>query len=80
VITFKKSDEQRKAVLATPIDRLLVETDAPYLSPEPHRNQKVNEPSLVIHTARQVAQLKGVGYDEIDTITSRNAEAFYEWT
>jgi TatD DNase family protein len=79
VITFKKSDEQRRAVLATPIDRLLVETDAPYLSPEPHRNQKVNEPSLVIHTARQVAQLKGVGYDEIDAITTRNAEAFYEW-
>ena len=60
VITFKKSDELRRAVVATPLDRLLVETDAPYLSPEPFRNQKVNEPSLVVHTARQVGLLKGV--------------------
>lgn len=79
VMTFKKSDELRRAVLATPLDRLLVETDAPYLSPEPFRSQKVNEPSLVVHTARQVGQLKGVTYDEIDAITTRNAELFYDW-
>jgi TatD DNase family protein len=79
VITFKKSDEQRRAVEATPLDRLLVETDAPYLSPEPFRSQKVNEPALVVHTARRVSQIKGVSYEEIDAITSRNAERFYEW-
>jgi TatD DNase family protein len=79
VITFKKSDEQRRAGEATPLDRLLVETDAPYLSPEPFRSQKVNEPALVVHTARRVAQIKGVSYEEIDAITSRNAERFYEW-
>ena len=79
VITFKKSDELRRAVVATPIDRLLVETDAPYLSPEPFRSQKVNEPSLVVHTARRAATLKGVDYLEFDAITTRNAEAFYRW-
>jgi TatD DNase family protein len=79
VITFKKSDEQRRALLATPMDRLLVETDAPYLSPEPFRNQKVNEPSLVIHTARRAAVLKGVDYAEFDAVTTRNAEVFYGW-
>jgi TatD DNase family protein len=79
VITFKKSDEQRRAAIATPIDRLLVETDAPYLSPEPYRNQKINEPSLVVHTARRVAELRGIDYAEFDQITSRNAEAFYGW-
>jgi len=79
VVTFKKSDELRKAVLATPNDRLLVETDAPYLSPEPFRNQKVNEPSLVVYTARIVGQLKGLSYDEIDELVTRNGERFYGW-
>ncbi|HEV7302034.1 MAG TPA: TatD family hydrolase [Tepidisphaeraceae bacterium] len=79
VITFKKSDEQRRAVLATPLERLLVETDAPYLSPEPFRGQKVNEPSLVVHTARRVAELKGLDYAELDAAVTRNAETFYDW-
>jgi len=79
VITYKNADEQRRAVVATPLDRLLVETDAPYLSPEPYRKQRVNEPALVIHTARQAAQLKGVPYDEFDAITTENALRFYGW-
>jgi TatD DNase family protein len=79
VITYKNADEQRRAVVATPIDRLLVETDAPYLSPEPMRKQKINEPALVIHTARQAAKLKGIPYDEFDAITTANALRFYDW-
>ncbi len=80
VVTYKNADEQRRAIEVTPIDRLLVETDAPYLSPEPHRKQRVNEPALVIHTARQVAKLKGIPYDEFDIITTANALRFYDWT
>jgi TatD DNase family protein len=78
-ITFKKSDELREAVKLTPIDRLLVETDAPYLSPEPMRKQKVNEPALVMHVARTVAMLKQVSLEEVDAVTTANASQFYGW-
>ena len=63
----------------TPIDRLLVETDAPYLTPEPMRKQKINEPALVIHVARIVAQIKGLDYAEFDRIVEQNATAFFAW-
>ena len=73
-ITYKKSDELREVVKLTPLDRLLVETDAPYLSPEPMRKQKVNEPALVMYVAEMVAQLKGKTLVEIDQITTENAK------
>src|SRR2546423_6953341 len=60
VVTFKKNEELRATAKLTPRDRLLVETDAPYLSPEPVRKQKVNEPALVMHTAAVVAERWGV--------------------
>jgi TatD DNase family protein len=78
-ITFKKSDELREAVKLTPMDRLLVETDAPYLSPEPVRKQKVNEPALVMHVARAVAAIKGMSLDEVDHLTTANALQFFRW-
>jgi TatD DNase family protein len=78
-ITFKKNDELREIVKQTPIDRILVETDAPYLTPEPMRKFKTNEPGFVVHTARVVAQVKGVSYEEIDRITSENAMRLYRW-
>ncbi|ODA68403.1 putative deoxyribonuclease YcfH [Methyloligella halotolerans] len=71
VLTFKKSDALREIFAEAPIDRLLVETDAPYLSPEPHRGQ-TNEPSRVVHTAAKLAEVKGVSEDEIGRITSDN--------
>jgi TatD DNase family protein len=79
VITFKNSGELRDVVKLTPSDRLVVETDAPYLAPEPHRKQKVNEPALVMHTATMVAQLKGMTLDEIDQLTTQNAARFFGW-
>jgi TatD DNase family protein len=79
VITFKKNDELREIVKRTPIDRILVETDAPYLTPEPMRKVKTNEPSFVVHTARVVGEVKGVSYEEIDRITTNNAKTFYDW-
>lgn len=77
--TFKKSDAIREAIALVPMDRILIETDAPYLTPEPMRKQKINEPALVVHVAATVAQVKGVSVHEIDRVTSANASAFYGW-
>jgi TatD DNase family protein len=78
-ITFKKNDLLREAVALTPLDRMLVETDAPYLTPEPKRSQKTNEPALVVHVAEAVARVKGVGVAEVDRATTANVERFFGW-
>ncbi|MCZ7593636.1 MAG: TatD family hydrolase [Hyphomicrobium sp.] len=71
VVTFKKSEALRDIAKAVPLDRLLVETDAPYLAPEPYRG-KTNEPSFVAHTAAALAKVKGVSEDEIAKVTTDN--------
>lgn len=78
-LTFKKSDAIREAAALTPLDRMFIETDAPYLTPEPMRKQKINEPSLVIHVAEVLARVKGVGVEEIDCLTTENANRFFNW-
>ncbi len=78
-ITYKRNDELRRAVRQTSLDRMVVETDAPYLSPEPLRSQRINEPALVIHVAAVVAREKQVSLDELDRITTANAERFFRW-
>ena len=60
VVTFKNAEKTREVAKYVPLDRLMIETDAPYLSPEPMRKQKVNEPALLIHTARFIAGLRGM--------------------
>jgi TatD DNase family protein len=71
-ITFKKNDALREVVAYTPLDRMLVETDAPYLTPEPMRSQKTNEPAMVVHVAETVARAKGASAAEIDRVTTQN--------
>jgi TatD DNase family protein len=71
ILTFKKSDEIRRIAAAVPRDRLLVETDAPYLAPEPHRG-RTNEPAYVAHTARALAAVIGATEDEVARITTDN--------
>ena len=78
-ITYKKSDELREVVRLTPLDRLLVETDAPYLAPEPMRKHKVNEPAWVTHVAAGVALVKGISIEEVDRVTTENAMMFFRW-
>lgn len=78
-VTYKKNDALRDVVRLVPIDRLMVETDAPYLSPEPKRAQKTNEPALVMYTAAKVAEVKGMGLDELDRVTTENAARFFGW-
>ena len=79
MVTFKKLDELREAARITPADQLLVETDAPYLSPEPVRSQKTCEPALVMHTAARIAHVRGITLEELDRITTANAERFFGW-
>jgi TatD DNase family protein len=71
ILTFKKSDEIRRIAAAVPRERLLVETDAPYLAPEPHRG-RTNEPAYVAHTARALAGVIGASEDEVARITTSN--------
>lgn len=71
VLTFKKSDDLRAIAAEVPLDRLLVETDAPYLAPEPHRGQK-NEPAWVAHTAKRLAETRGISMAEIEAATTEN--------
>lgn len=71
IVTFKKADALRHVVKLVPMDRILVETDSPYLAPMPHRG-KTNEPAYVTHTAAVVAELKGVTRDELARQTTAN--------
>jgi TatD DNase family protein len=76
ILTFKASQELREIVRDVPMDRLLVETDAPYLAPMPYRGKR-NEPAYVVETARILAEVKGVSLAEIAAITSTNARRCY---
>ncbi|HEY4200445.1 MAG TPA: TatD family hydrolase [Devosiaceae bacterium] len=71
IITFKNAEEIRAVADFVPGDRILVETDAPYLAPIPHRGQS-NEPSFVRHTAAKLAEVRGVDLDTIGEQTTRN--------
>lgn len=71
IVTFKKADELRAVARDAPIDRLLVETDAPYLAPIPHRGRR-NEPAFVADTAKVVAAAKGVSPQELAQATTDN--------
>nr|WP_319485094.1 TatD family hydrolase [uncultured Cohaesibacter sp.] len=71
ILTFKRSQEIRDTIKDVPLDRLLVETDAPYLAPMPYRGKR-NEPSYVVNTAQVLAEVKGVSLEEISKITTDN--------
>lgn len=71
VITYPKTEELRAAVAYAPMDRLLVETDSPYLAPIPHRGKR-NEPAFVVEVARKVGELKGLPLEEVALLTARN--------
>ncbi len=71
-VTFPKSERLREIVAKVPLDRLLVETDCPYLTPVPHRGKR-NEPAYVTHTARKVAEVKKISLEETARVTSDNA-------
>jgi TatD DNase family protein len=76
IVTFKSADDVRAAVLETPFDRLLVETDSPYLAPVPHRGRP-NRPAWVPLVGAAIAALKGCPVDQIEAVTWANAASFY---
>lgn len=71
ILTFKSAESLRTTVKDVPLDRLLVETDSPYLAPLPHRGKR-NEPAFVAHTAAKLAEIKGVGMAELAQVTTDN--------
>lgn len=77
MVTFKKSDALRAVAKTIPLDRLLIETDSPYLSPEPFRG-KPNEPCRVVHTGECLAQVLGMDATEIAEATTRNAQSLFK--
>ena len=77
VVTFKNSEELRKIAELVPLDRMLVETDAPFLAPTPHRG-KTNEPAYVADTARLLARVKGVEVEALAEITTANALKLFD--
>ena len=76
LITFKKTEAVQAVAAWCPEDRFVVETDSPYLSPEPHRGE-LNIPGRVRYVAEKLAALRGVSLAEIACITSRNAHRFF---
>ncbi|MDE1174278.1 MAG: TatD family hydrolase [Parvibaculaceae bacterium] len=71
IVTFRNAEDLRMTAKDVPLDRLLVETDSPYLAPIPHRGKR-NEPAFVVHTAARVAEVKGVTAEELAAATTRN--------
>lgn len=76
-VTYKKNDLLRGVVSRLPEDRIVLETDCPYLAPEPFRG-KDNEPALILHTARRVAEVRGVSLEEIGKTTTANAIRLFQ--
>jgi TatD DNase family protein len=77
-VTYPSASELATAAERVPEDRLLVETDAPYLTPQAVRKER-NRPALVVHTARFVAERRGVAYAELESAIERNAAAVFGW-
>jgi TatD DNase family protein len=77
-VTYPKSRDLQRAAKQLPDALIMVETDAPFLSPQPVRG-KPNEPGNVTHTARFVAELRGIGYEELDALVERNAARVFGW-
>ncbi len=77
IVTYKNAADVRSAATRVPADKLLVETDAPYLSPEPVRKIKINEPAHVAHTAAFIAQLRNVPPEDLARQTTANGAKFF---
>ena len=77
VVTFKNAQKTRLAAQTVPLDRLMLETDCPYMSPEPMRMQKINEPALMLHTAAYMAQLRGMNLSDFAAAVTATSRSFF---
>ncbi|MFI4910312.1 MAG: TatD family hydrolase [Sedimentisphaeraceae bacterium JB056] len=77
VVTFKNAQSARDAAVEVPPERLMVETDCPFMSPAPMRKQKVNEPALMVHTAAKLAEINDMPLEKLAEITTANTKRFF---
>lgn len=77
IVTFRNAGEIQGAARLVPDDRIMIETDAPFLTPEPHRKVRPNEPKFAIDTARFVADLRGMRFEAFEALLDRNTERFF---
>jgi TatD DNase family protein len=71
IVTFRNAADLKEVARRVPLDRLLIETDSPYLAPVPHRGKR-NHPALVVHVAEEIARLRGLAVDDVGAVTSAN--------
>ena len=76
IVTFPKSEDLREVVKKAPLDRLLVETDCPFLAPVPFRG-KDNQPAYVVHTAKAAAQCRGTAFEDFARATTQNCRSLF---
>ena len=76
IVTFNNATALREVARKVPLDRILIETDSPYLAPVPHRGKK-NEPKYVVEVAECIAELRGLSVDEVAEITSANFDKLF---
>ncbi len=77
VVTFKNGRKMKEVVQAVPIERILLETDSPYLSPEPYRGKR-NSSLYLPYIAQKIADIKGLPYEEVVKVTTENAQRLYQ--
>ena len=77
MLTYKKSQNLRETAQTVPLDRILVETDSPYLSPEPHRSKRPNEPAHVVYTGKCLAETLGYSTKDLAKLTTENANRLF---
>ena len=78
IVSFKKKAEAiQEAAVKTPLDRLLIETDAPYLAPEPFRGKR-NEPAFIKNIIQSIADLRGISFEELEKATDQNARNIFK--
>jgi TatD DNase family protein len=75
-VTFRKATDKHSLAREVPLDALLIETDCPYLTPEPYRGRR-NEPAYVAYTAKAIAELRGISFEEVAQATTRNAARLF---
>ncbi len=77
VVTFKNAEQTRNAAKIVPLERMMIETDCPYMSPEPMRKQKINTPALLIHTAAKIAELKQMPLEKFAGEVTKTTKKFF---